>query len=38
LDWEEFLEVCGGLREISISSAKIRERRVIPIEKSGGGV
>lgn len=46
LDWEEFLEVCGGLREVSISPAEVtgtyslkaRERRVIPVEKSGGGV
>jgi len=48
LDWDAFLEVCGGLREVSISPAKfagtgslktkIRERRVIPVEKSGGGV
>jgi len=46
LDWEEFLEVCGGLREVSISPAKVtgtyslkvRERKVIPVEKSGGGV
>ena len=46
LGWEEFLEVCGGLREVSISPAevtgtyslKVRERKVIPVEKSGGGV
>jgi len=48
LDWDAFLEVCGGLREVSISPAKVagtgslkagtRERRVIPVEKSGGGV
>ena len=48
LDWDGFLEVCGGLREVSISPAKFvgtgslktktRERRVIPVEKSGGGV
>jgi len=46
LDWEEFLKVCGGLREVSISPAevtgtyslKVRERKVIPVEKSGGGV
>ncbi|KAF5350533.1 hypothetical protein D9756_008519 [Leucocoprinus leucothites] len=46
LDWDEFLEVCGGLREVSVSPAEVngagallgRERRVIPVEKSGGGV
>ena len=46
LDWEEFLEVCGGLRGVNISPAQVtgtyslkaRERRVIPDEKSGGGV
>jgi len=46
LDWDAFLEVCGGLREVSISPAKVagtsslntRERRVIPVEKSGGGI
>ncbi|KAF9448000.1 DAO-domain-containing protein [Macrolepiota fuliginosa MF-IS2] len=50
LDWEEFLEVCGGLREVIVSPAEVHgvganasaktksERRVIPVEKSGGGV
>jgi glycerol-3-phosphate dehydrogenase len=42
LDWEEFLEVCGGLREVSFSPALVnghrKDRRVIPVEKSGGGV
>jgi glycerol-3-phosphate dehydrogenase len=42
LDWEEFLEVCGGLREVSFSPAVVnrrrKDRRVIPVEKSGGGV
>lgn len=45
LDWEEFLEVCGGLREVSVSPAEVSghgrrsdSRRVIPVEKSGGGV
>jgi glycerol-3-phosphate dehydrogenase len=45
LDWEEFLEVCGGLKEVTVLPAKARvggrkarERTVIPVEKSGGGV
>ncbi len=48
LDWEEFLEVSGGLREVSVSPAEVsgsgfkrekgKDRRVIPVEKSGGGV
>lgn len=48
LDWEEFLEVSGGLREVNVSPAEVsgsgfkrekgRDRRVIPVEKSGGGV
>jgi len=44
LDFDEFVEICGGLKEISFApdfeSRKISKltRRRIPVEKSGGGV
>ncbi|KAL0961472.1 hypothetical protein HGRIS_006416 [Hohenbuehelia grisea] len=41
LDFDEFIEVCGSLKEVSsapqFKSTK-HERRRIPVEKSGGGV
>ncbi|KAJ8474520.1 hypothetical protein ONZ45_g15920 [Pleurotus djamor] len=41
LDFDSFVEICGGLKEVSfrpiITKAK-QERRRIPVEKSGGGV
>ncbi|KAJ7221662.1 FAD dependent oxidoreductase-domain-containing protein [Mycena pura] len=39
LDFDEFLEICGTVKEVSFTPAPTRhERRVIPVEKSGGGV
>ncbi|KAF7323209.1 Glycerol-3-phosphate dehydrogenase [Mycena chlorophos] len=40
-DWDEFLEICANVKEVSLApvppTAK-QQRRVIPVEKSGGGV
>jgi len=42
LDSDEFIEICTGLREVmflpSASTSRGRDRRRIPVEKSGGGV
>ncbi|KAF8157831.1 FAD dependent oxidoreductase-domain-containing protein [Crassisporium funariophilum] len=40
LDFDEFIEVCGNLKEVAFTpSPKTRRaRRPIPVEKSGGGV
>ncbi|KAF7791470.1 hypothetical protein EIP86_002486 [Pleurotus ostreatoroseus] len=42
LDFDEFVELCGELREVlftpSASASNKKERRAIPVEKSGGGV
>ncbi|OJA17552.1 hypothetical protein AZE42_11712 [Rhizopogon vesiculosus] len=41
LDFEEFVEICGDLKDVSIAPAvskKSVQRRRIPVEKSGGGV
>ncbi|KAJ7063587.1 FAD dependent oxidoreductase-domain-containing protein [Mycena amicta] len=41
VDWDEFLEICGSVKEVSFAperAAAKHERRVIPVEKSGGGV
>ncbi|KAJ7184402.1 FAD dependent oxidoreductase-domain-containing protein [Mycena filopes] len=39
LDFDEFLEICGSLKEVSFAPVPSKqERRIIPVEKSGGGV
>jgi len=40
LDADEFLEVCAGLKEVTVAPAPVlkTQRRAIPVEKSGGGV
>ncbi|KAF5377926.1 hypothetical protein D9615_006766 [Tricholomella constricta] len=40
LDFDEFIEICGNLKEVAFEPAVItkRERLRIPVEKSGGGV
>ncbi|ESK86944.1 glycerol-3-phosphate dehydrogenase [Moniliophthora roreri MCA 2997] len=43
VDFDEFVEICGNLKEVSFApeaSASLarRKRRAIPVEKSGGGV
>ncbi|KAG6901140.1 hypothetical protein C0995_016582 [Termitomyces sp. Mi166 len=41
LDFDEFIEVCGNLKEVAVAPALNmykRERGRIPVEKSGGGV
>ncbi|TFK52388.1 DAO-domain-containing protein [Heliocybe sulcata] len=40
LDADEFLEVCAGLKEVTVAPASVlkSDRRTIPVEKSGGGV
>ncbi|GBE83265.1 Glycerol-3-phosphate dehydrogenase, mitochondrial [Sparassis crispa] len=42
IDFDEFVEICGGLREVlfaPLSTTAIKsDRRFIPVEKSGGGV
>ncbi|RDB14833.1 Glycerol-3-phosphate dehydrogenase, mitochondrial [Hypsizygus marmoreus] len=39
LDLDEFIEICGSVKEIAYAPALgSRERRRIPVEKSGGGV
>ncbi|KAF7294670.1 Glycerol-3-phosphate dehydrogenase [Mycena indigotica] len=37
VDWDEFLEICGSVKEVSFAPV-LTSRRVIPVEKSGGGV
>lgn len=42
-DFEEFVEICGELKDILLSpgpksKARVAERARIPVEKSGGGV
>ncbi|KAG6829357.1 hypothetical protein H0H92_004723 [Tricholoma furcatifolium] len=39
LDLDEFIEVCGNLKEVTLAPLFTKqERRRIPVEKSGGGV
>ncbi|KAK7035830.1 glycerol-3-phosphate dehydrogenase [Favolaschia claudopus] len=39
VDFDEFLEICGSLKEVSFAPLPSKqERRMIPVEKSGGGV
>ncbi|KAJ6606359.1 FAD dependent oxidoreductase-domain-containing protein [Mycena vulgaris] len=39
VDFDEFLEICGSLKEVSFAPAPSKhERLTIPVEKSGGGV
>lgn len=41
VDFEEFVEICGDLKDVSIAPAVSKkgvQRRRIPVEKSGGGV
>ncbi|KAK7462260.1 mitochondrial glycerol-3-phosphate dehydrogenase [Stygiomarasmius scandens] len=41
VDWDEFVEICGNLKEISFMpdpSTRKQKRMAIPVEKSGGGV
>ncbi|GLB40496.1 putative FAD-dependent glycerol-3-phosphate dehydrogenase family protein [Lyophyllum shimeji] len=41
LDFDEFIEICGNLKEVVLAPATTsarRERLRIPVEKSGGGV
>ncbi|THU95892.1 DAO-domain-containing protein [Dendrothele bispora CBS 962.96] len=41
VDWDEFVEICGNLKEISFApdpSTRKQKRMAIPVEKSGGGV
>ncbi|KAG9315983.1 FAD dependent oxidoreductase-domain-containing protein [Chiua virens] len=41
VDFDEFVEICGNLKDVSMmSAAKVakKERKRIPVEKSGGGV
>jgi len=41
VDFDEFLEICGSLKEVSLAPAPAlskQERLTIPVEKSGGGV
>ncbi|KAJ6620300.1 FAD dependent oxidoreductase-domain-containing protein [Mycena sp. CBHHK59/15] len=39
VDFDEFLEICGSLKEVSFTPAPTKhERLTIPVEKSGGGV
>lgn len=41
IDFEEFVEICGYLKDVSIAPAVSKkgvQRRRIPVEKSGGGV
>ncbi|KAF8443162.1 DAO-domain-containing protein [Boletus edulis BED1] len=41
VDFDEFVEICGNLKDVSMMSvAKVakKERKRIPVEKSGGGV
>ncbi|KAJ7491186.1 FAD dependent oxidoreductase-domain-containing protein [Mycena latifolia] len=39
VDFDEFLEICGSLKEVSFAPAPTKhERLTIPVEKSGGGV
>ncbi|KAJ7684515.1 FAD dependent oxidoreductase-domain-containing protein [Mycena polygramma] len=39
VDFDEFLEICGSLKEVSFAPAPSKQERLtIPVEKSGGGV
>jgi len=41
IDFDEFVEICGTVKEVSIAPAQTKpkhERLRIPVEKSGGGV
>ncbi|KAG1849901.1 DAO-domain-containing protein [Suillus subalutaceus] len=41
VDFEEFVEICGDLKDVSIAPAVSKkgvQRRRIPVEKSGGGL
>ncbi|KAJ7460903.1 FAD dependent oxidoreductase-domain-containing protein [Mycena galericulata] len=39
VDFDEFLEICGSLKEVSFAPVPTKhERLTIPVEKSGGGV
>ncbi|KAF8887091.1 DAO-domain-containing protein [Infundibulicybe gibba] len=39
MDFDEFLEICGNLKEVAFAlPASKQERLSIPVEKSGGGV
>ncbi|KAF8059578.1 FAD dependent oxidoreductase-domain-containing protein [Lyophyllum atratum] len=39
LDFDEFIEICGNLKDVAIAPTQQRRERLrIPVEKSGGGV
>ncbi|KAJ7849319.1 FAD dependent oxidoreductase-domain-containing protein [Mycena leptocephala] len=39
VDFDEFLEICGSLKEVSFAHVPSKQERLrIPVEKSGGGV
>ncbi|KAJ3714082.1 FAD dependent oxidoreductase-domain-containing protein [Lentinula raphanica] len=44
IDFEEFVEICGDLKEVTFAPALVthdsgkKHRKAIPVEKSGGGV
>ncbi|KAJ7611615.1 FAD dependent oxidoreductase-domain-containing protein [Roridomyces roridus] len=39
VDFDEFLEICGNLKEVTLAPKPTkRQRLAIPVEKSGGGV
>ncbi|RXW21353.1 hypothetical protein EST38_g4501 [Candolleomyces aberdarensis] len=40
VDFEEFIEICGNLKDVGVTPSTVlsKERKRIPVEKSGGGV
>ncbi|KAJ3491154.1 hypothetical protein NLJ89_g11367 [Agrocybe chaxingu] len=38
VNFDEFIEICGNLKEVSFTPSSATSRMTIPVEKSGGGV